>query len=69
LRHDRTGALAAHRLRREHQRALLEACAVVCKSCGDECEGHANMHEHCRICAEACRNCERVCRDLLATIS
>jgi len=50
-------------------RALLEACAVVCKSCGNECEGHANMHEHCRICAEACRNCERVCRDLLATIS
>lgn len=50
-------------------RALLEACAVACKACGDECEGHATMHEHCRICAEACRACEAACRDLLATIS
>nr|WP_285640735.1 four-helix bundle copper-binding protein [Lentzea sp. NBRC 102530] len=49
-------------------RALLEACAVACKACGDECEGHATMHEHCRICAEACRACETACRDLLATI-
>ncbi|SMC53564.1 four-helix bundle copper-binding protein [Lentzea albidocapillata] len=50
-------------------RALLEACAVACKACGDECWSHANMHEHCRICAEACRTCEAACRDLLATIS
>ncbi|MEU7994243.1 four-helix bundle copper-binding protein [Micromonospora sp. NPDC049060] len=50
-------------------RALLEACATACKSCGDECAGHAGMHEHCRICAEACRACERACRDLLATMS
>ncbi|USX56596.1 four-helix bundle copper-binding protein [Lentzea sp. HUAS12] len=50
-------------------RALLEACAVACKACGDECEGHAGMHEHCRICAEACRVCEAACRDLLTTIS
>lgn len=50
-------------------RSLLEACATVCKSCGDECEGHANMHEHCRVCAEACRACEKACRDLLATMS
>jgi uncharacterized membrane protein len=50
-------------------RALLQACATVCKSCGDECSRHASMHEHCRICAEACRACEQACRDLLATIS
>ncbi|MEU7921763.1 four-helix bundle copper-binding protein [Micromonospora zamorensis] len=30
---------------------------------------HADMHEHCRICADACRACERACRDLLATMS
>jgi hypothetical protein len=46
-------------------RPLLEACAATCKSCGDECERHAQMHEHCRMCAEACRRCERACRDLL----
>jgi hypothetical protein len=50
-------------------RSLLEACAVACKACGDECETHAGMHDHCRICAEACRACERACRDLLAALS
>jgi hypothetical protein len=49
-------------------RALLEACAAACKSCGDECARHADMHEHCRICADACRACERACRDLLASM-
>lgn len=47
-------------------RAVLEACATACKACGDECERHAEMHAHCRVCAEACRRCERACRDLLA---
>jgi hypothetical protein len=50
-------------------RTLLEACATVCKSCGDECRSHAEMHEHCRICAEACRACEPSCRDLLDAMS
>jgi uncharacterized membrane protein len=49
-------------------RPLLEACAAICQSCGDECERHARMHEHCRICAEACRRCERACRELLQAI-
>ena len=47
---------------------LLEACVASCKSCGDECEQHARMHEHCRVCAEACRRCERACRELLAAM-
>ena len=46
-------------------RPLLEACIAVCNSCGDECERHAYMHEHCRFCAEACRRCEQACRELL----
>jgi Domain of Unknown Function (DUF326) len=49
-------------------RPLLEACAATCKSCGDECERHAQMHEHCRLCAEACRRCEQACRQLLAAM-
>jgi uncharacterized membrane protein len=47
---------------------LLEACAAICQSCGDECERHAQMHEHCRICEQACRRCEQACRELLAAI-
>lgn len=45
-------------------RAVLDACATVCRSCGDECERHASTHEHCRVCAEACRRCEAACREL-----
>ena len=49
-------------------RPLLQACAAVCKSCGDECERHAHM-PHCRVCAEACRRCERACRELLDALA
>ena len=50
-------------------RPQLEACVAVCRSCADECERHAEMHEHCRVGAEACRRCEQACRDLLAAMS
>jgi hypothetical protein len=46
-------------------RPLLQACVAACKSCGDECERHAQMHAHCRVCGEACRRCEQACRELL----
>jgi len=49
-------------------RAVLEACAAACRACGDECGSHAEMHEHCRICAEACRRCEQACRTLLSSL-
>jgi hypothetical protein len=49
-------------------RAVLLACAQACKSCGDECAQHAEMHEHCRLCAEACRRCEEACNKLLAAL-
>ncbi|PXY21243.1 four-helix bundle copper-binding protein [Prauserella muralis] len=48
--------------------AVLEACATVCRSCGDECEQHAGRHEHCRVCAEACRDCEQACRELIGSL-
>jgi hypothetical protein len=49
-------------------RTLLTACIAACVACGDECERHAGMHEHCRICAEACRACEAACGELLAAV-
>ena len=45
-------------------RSTLEACRVACRAC-DECDRHADMHDHCRICAEACRSCEQACDALL----
>src|SRR5260370_26390806 len=50
-------------------RPLVEACVAICKSCGDECERHAQMHAHCRVCEEACRRCEQACRELLAAMT
>ena len=46
-------------------RPLLEACAAICKTCGDECQRHAPHHAHCRVCEQACHHCEQACRDLL----
>jgi hypothetical protein len=45
-------------------RAMLDACALACWSCGEECGSHAAMHDHCRLCADACRQAERACREL-----
>lgn len=46
-------------------RAQVEACMAACRICAEECERHAQMHEHCRICAEACRRCEQACQTIL----
>jgi hypothetical protein len=51
-------------------RPQLEACIAACKSCGDECEQHAQHGmEHCRVCAEQCRTCEQACDELLQAIA
>jgi hypothetical protein len=42
-------------------RRMLDACAAACRLCGDECGRHAQIHEHCHVCAEACRRCEQAC--------
>ncbi len=49
-------------------RAMLQACVIACSACAQECGLHAEMHEHCGICADACRSCEQTCRDLLAAM-
>lgn len=39
--------------------AQVLAAIWATKTCGDTCSEHAQMHEHCRVCAEACRNAEQ----------
>jgi hypothetical protein len=65
-----TARLAVRRTGGNEQliRATLETCATACRLCGDECDSHAQMHEHCRICAEACRRCEEACREAIPTL-
>jgi len=47
-------------------RAAVEACAIACVACAEECDRHAAHHEHCRVCAEVCRRCKAACDDVLA---
>lgn len=47
--------------------AMLKICAESCAKCAEECERHADMHEHCRICAESCRRCEDACNAAIKT--
>jgi hypothetical protein len=49
-------------------RAQLEACALVCNACAEECERHAKKHEHCRVCAASCRRTEKICQQLLGQL-
>jgi hypothetical protein len=49
-------------------RDLLTACVSACRTCAEECEKHAGMHGHCRLCAEACRRCEQACQRLLGAL-
>ena len=51
------------------QRAAVEACLAACRASAEECERHAQHHEHCRLCAEECQRCVRACEDLLAALS
>lgn len=64
-----TGAVSTRRTGSNEQliQSMLEACALACRVCGEECERHADEHEHCRICGEACRSCEKACRAALQT--
>ena len=49
--------------------AVLLACIASCRSCGHECERHAEHMEHCKVCAEECRRCEQACQELHAAIA
>lgn len=53
----------------ELTRSILLACVQACRSCGAECERHAEHHEHCRICAEGCRRCEGMCEETVASLT
>jgi len=65
-----TGSVATRRTGSNEalMRAALDTCALACRICGEECEKHADHHEHCRICAESCRRCEAACQQAAQTI-
>lgn len=50
-------------------RTMLDVCALACRRCGDECERHAQQHQHCVICAQACKECERLCHEAAKSVT
>ena len=65
-----TGRIATRQTQRDASvlRAAVQACATACRASAEECDRHAQHHEHCRICARVCRSCEQACNDLLASL-
>lgn len=45
---------------------LVAVCLKICDLCAQECEQHADHHEHCKECAIACRECEAACQAYLS---
>jgi hypothetical protein len=50
-------------------RAQVSSCRELCALCAEECERHADHHEHCRLSAEQCRRCEEACAAVLDAIA
>ena len=67
---DATGRIVIRQTESEGSvvRATVEACVTICRACREECERHAEHHEHCRICAQSCSRCEQACNELLGSI-
>jgi hypothetical protein len=53
----------------ELARAAVQACVQACRICREECERHADHHEHCRVCADSCRQCEQACDAVLSALA
>lgn len=46
--------------------AMTTACMSMGEACAAECERHAEMSEHCRICASACRAMVDACSQMMS---
>jgi hypothetical protein len=47
----------------------LETASAATLVCAEECEQHAEMHEHCRVCAEICVQCAKACDAMLEELA
>ena len=66
-----TGSILSRQTAFEPQlaRPVVQACAQACLICREECERHADHHEHCRVCADSCRQCEQACDAVLSALA
>ncbi len=46
-------------------RLQVQAAIQAVRTCGSSCGEHAQMHEHCGVCAQACQQAEQALTGLL----
>jgi hypothetical protein len=66
-----TGNVVARANKNGHRQlmeAQLATCIAFCRACAAECTLHADMHAHCRVCADACLACATACNDMLSAM-
>lgn len=65
-----TGALASRRTGTDESllKSMLEVCSQACHRSGEECQRHADKHEHCKVCADVCQQCEQLFRTASTTL-
>lgn len=49
--------------------AMMQACMAMGEACAAECGQHAEMSEHCRVCASACRAMVDACRSTMSSMA
>lgn len=47
---------------------MLDACVAMGSACAAECRMHADMHDHCRICAMACEAMVEACSTMAGSM-
>jgi len=50
-------------------RSMMTACMTMGEACAAECDMHAEMSEHCRICASACRAMVAACQAAMGSMT
>jgi hypothetical protein len=48
---------------------MMQACIAMGMACSAECMMHADMADHCRICAMACDAMVESCRSMMAAMA
>ena len=48
--------------------SMMTACMSMGEACAMECDMHADMSEHCRICAAACRAMVEACSMMMSAM-
>lgn len=48
--------------------SMMSTCMAMGEACAAECAKHADMSEHCRICASACRAMVDACSSVMSSL-